>query len=302
MQQQNEEIGRNSQKFVRILYQFHISRIFTQIYSREIRTNLVRTSYEFHSNFVQFSTKQSKHTSKQTLHSHGHVIDHAPVFSHLGNRHAGAMFARCHSVVGRSGGEMSVTAKWISDSASALSALQTSSWCTRPMKKSMHCSPTSMTARSEAGAYRERKVGWKGQVGGPAGTNSGGSAKRAWAVFPSHNPTLPTAPFPTHNTWSTLGKSQLDKSPATSRASFWGGGVLVCGVGLVVFVCAVGGPKVKRSPLQPILGVWEGGQPMVAAGGHHKHHVFLLQLNGVPVRLPRLPLGAPGLHRHLVVL
>ena len=40
-------------------------------------------------------------------------------------------------------------------------------------KKSMHCSPTSMTARSEAGADRERKVGWKEQVGGPAGTASG---------------------------------------------------------------------------------------------------------------------------------
>ena len=74
-------------------------------------------------------------------------------------------------------------------------------------------------ARSEAGADRERKVGWKGQVGGPAGTDSGGSAKRAWVASPSHNPTLPTAPFPTHNTWSTLGKSQLDNSQATSRAS-----------------------------------------------------------------------------------
>ena len=139
-------------------------------------------------------------------------------------------------------------------------------------------------------------------MGAPAGTDSGGSAKRAWAVSPSHNPTLPTAPFPTHNTWSTLGTSKLDKSPATSRASFWGGGVVVCGVGLVVFVCVVRGPKVKRSPLQPILGVWEGGHPMVAAGGHHKQHVPPLQLNGVPVRLPCLPLGRPGLHRHLVVL
>ena len=66
------------------------------------------------------------------------------------------------------------------------------------------------------------KVGWKGQVGMRAGTVWGGSAKRAWAASPSHNPTLPTAPFPTHNTWSTLGQSQLDKSPATSRASLGG--------------------------------------------------------------------------------
>ena len=40
---------------------------------------------------------------------------------------------------------MPVMAKWISDSASALSPLQTSSWCTLPTKNNMHCSPTSMT-------------------------------------------------------------------------------------------------------------------------------------------------------------
>ena len=64
--------------------------------------------------------------------------------------------------------------------------------------------------------------GVEGAGGEPAGTDSRGSAKRAWAASPSHNPTLPTAPFPTHNTWSTLVKSQLDKSPATSRASLGG--------------------------------------------------------------------------------
>ena len=61
-------------------------------------------------------------------------------------------------------------AKSISDSASALSPLQISIWCTLPTKKSMHCSATLMTARSELEAERERKVGWKGHVGGPAGT------------------------------------------------------------------------------------------------------------------------------------
>ena len=65
-------------------------------------------------------------------------------------------------------------AKWISDSASTLSPLQTSIRCTLPTKKSMHYSPTSMTARSELGAERERKVGWKGQVGGPAETACSG--------------------------------------------------------------------------------------------------------------------------------
>ena len=40
-------------KFVRILCEFHIPRIFTQIYSREIRTKFVRNSYEFRANFVR---------------------------------------------------------------------------------------------------------------------------------------------------------------------------------------------------------------------------------------------------------
>ena len=198
-------------------YEFHIASIFTHIHSREIRTKFVPISYEFHANFVQFANKQSKHTSMQTLQSHGHVIDHAPALEHLGDRHAGAVFAGCHGVVGRPGGATPDMAKWIPDSASTLSPLQTSTWCTLPTEKSMYCSPTLMTARSEAGADRERKVGWKGRVGGPAGTTSGGSVKRAWGASPSHNPTLQTTPFPTHNTWSTLGKSQLDKSPVTPR-------------------------------------------------------------------------------------
>ena len=58
----------------------------------------------------------------------------------------------------------------------------------------------------------------------------------------------------------------------------------------------------NKSPLQPILGVGEGREPMVAASGHHQQHVPPLQLNGVPARLPRLPHGRPRLHRHLVVL
>ena len=58
----------------------------------------------------------------------------------------------------------------------------------------------------------------------------------------------------------------------------------------------------KKSPVQPILGVGEGGQPMVAAGGRHQQHVPPLQLNGVPARFPRLPQGRTRLHHHLVVL
>ena len=63
MQEQKEQIGRNSHKFVRnsyeiranfvpISYEFHISIIFTQIYSREIRAKFVRISYEFRTNFT----------------------------------------------------------------------------------------------------------------------------------------------------------------------------------------------------------------------------------------------------------
>ena len=142
---------------MRISYEFHTIFTFPEyshkfIHAKfvrnwyEIRMNFVRISYEFHVNFVQFANKQSKHTSKHTLHSHGQVMLHAPVFAHLGNRHVGTVFTRCHSVVGRNGGAMPVMAKWISDSASTLSPLQTSSWCTLPTKNSMHCSPTSMTS------------------------------------------------------------------------------------------------------------------------------------------------------------
>ena len=280
MEEQKEQVGRNSQKFVRnsyeirtkfvrISYEFHISRKFTQIYSREIRTKFVRNSYEFRTNFVRISREfrpivantQSKHTSRHTLQSHGQVMLHAPVIAHLGDRHAGTVFTRCHSVVGRPGGAMPDKAKWISDSASTSPPFTTSSWCTLPRKNSMHWGPTSMTARSVAGADREMKVGWKGQVGGPAGSVCGGSANRAWAASPSHNPTLATAPFPTHNTWSTLGRSQLDKSPATSRASL-GGMASKCVVLAWWCLCRGSGVhKLKRAPCSPSLESGWAGNP-----------------------------------------
>ena len=142
-----DEIHRNSYeirtKFVRISYEFRTnfvrishSRKFKQIHSREIRTNFVRISYEFHVNFVQFGNTQSKHTSKHTLQSHGQVMLHAshgqvmlhaPVLAHLGDRHAGTVFTKCHGVVGRPGGAMPDKAKWISDSASTSPPLTTSS-------------------------------------------------------------------------------------------------------------------------------------------------------------------------------
>ena len=193
--------------------------------------------------------------------------------------------------------------KWISDSASTLSPLEISILCTLPTKKRMLCSVMSMTPRSELRAERERKVGWKGHMEGPATTASGVSAKRAWAAPTSHNPTLPTTPFRTHNTWSALGKFRLDQFPATARASWGGGGrVQVRGVGLVVAVPGVWGPQVKKSRLQPIRAVGEGRQPMVAVGGHHQQNLPPVKVNGVPSRRHRIPQGRPRLHRHLVVL
>ena len=110
MQEPKEQIGQNSQKSVRISYEFHAN------------FKSPKYSHKFiHVKFVRFAKKQSKHASQHTLHSLGHVMLHAPVFAHLGDRHAEAVLARCYSVVGRSGGAMPVMAKWISDSASALS-------------------------------------------------------------------------------------------------------------------------------------------------------------------------------------
>ena len=204
-------------------------------------------------------------------------------------------------MVGRTGGATPDIAKWISDSASTLSPLQMSIWCTLHTKKRMLGSAISMTARLELRAERERKVGWKGQVGGPAGTASGASAKRASAAHPSHNPTLPTTPFPPQHLVH-AGQVPAGQIPNNGRGLMGAAGVQVLGVGLLVAVLGVRGPQVKKSPLQPILGVGGGRHPMVAAGGHHQQHVPPLHVNGVPSHLPRIPQGRPRLHRHLVVL
>ena len=74
------------------------------------------------------------------------------------------------------------------------------------------------------------------------------------------------------------------------------------GVGLVVAVLGVGGPQVKKGPLQPIPGAQEGRHPMAAAGGRHQQHAPPLLPNGVPAYLRRLPQGRPRLHPHLILL
>ena len=102
---------------------------FTQIHMKFVR-NWYEFSYEFrtqcHVNVVQFGNAAGKDTSKHTLQSHGHVIDHAPAFVHLGDRHAGPVLRRCHNVVWRTGRATPDMAKGISDSASTLSPLQIS--------------------------------------------------------------------------------------------------------------------------------------------------------------------------------
>ena len=197
--------------------------------------------------FVQFSTKQSKHTSKHTLQSHGHVIAHAPDFAHLGDRHAGAVFARCHSVVGRSGGAMPVMAKWFSDSPSALSPLQTSIWCTLPTKKSMHCSPDD--DGEVGGRGRPGEEGGVERAGGGAGRERlGGVGEEGLGSIPLPQPHPPARPLPRPQHLVHAGEVPAGPIPSNVQGLLGGGGVQLCGVGLVVFVCAVGGPQVKKSP------------------------------------------------------
>ena len=120
-------------------------------------------------------------------------------------------------------------------------------------------------------------------MGGPAGTASGASAKRAW-VAPSSDP--PNHPLPQPQHLVHAGAVPAGQIPNNGQVlARGGGGVQVRGVGLVVAVPGVGGPQVKKSPLRPFLGVREGKHPMVAAGGHHEQHVPPLQPNGVPVHL-----------------
>ena len=103
--------------------------------------------------------------------------------------------------------------------------------------------------------------GVEGAGGGACHGVWGGPEKRAWAASASHNPTLRTAPFPTHNNPSTLGRSQLDKSTATSRASL-GGVASKCVVLAWWCLCQGSGVhKLKRAPCSPSLESGRAGNP-----------------------------------------
>ena len=127
--------------------------------------------------------------------------------------------------------------------------------------------------------------------GGGAGRDRlpGGVGEEGLGSIPLPQPYSPNRPLP-HPQHLVHAREVLAGQIASNvRGLLGGSGVQVRGVGLMVFVHAVGGPQVKNSPLQPILGVGEGTQPMVAASGHHQQHVPPLHLNGVPACLPRLP-------------
>ena len=151
--------------------------------------------------------------------------------------------------------------------------------------------------------------GRPGDEGGVEGAGGGACRERLRGVgeqglgslpLPQPHPRNRPLPHPQHLIHA--GEVPAGQIPSNVQGLLGGDGVQVCGVGLVVFVSGVGGPQVKKSPLQPILGVGVGRQSMMAAGGHHQQHAPPMQLNGVPARLPRLPQGRPRLHRHLVVL
>ena len=146
-------------KFVRISQKLLYSHTCPDIRSNEIDTKLVRISYQFRANYVQFVEKASKRTEMHkghNLQSQGQAIDQAPARVHLGLRHAGAVFTKCHNVVGQTGGGGGNAGDGKVHLLLRIDVV-TSSWRTNPTKKSTECSATSITARS---AERERKVGW----------------------------------------------------------------------------------------------------------------------------------------------
>ena len=73
----------NCTKFTQIHVKF-VQISHNLLYSHPvIHVKFVRISYQFQVSFVRFGNEGGKHTSKHTLQSHGHVIDHAPAFKHF---------------------------------------------------------------------------------------------------------------------------------------------------------------------------------------------------------------------------
>ena len=252
-----DEIHRNSYEIRTKFVRFHISRKFTQIYSREICTNFVRFSREFRP-ICQYT----RQTHKQAHLAVAWAGD-APC---PGPRALGRppRWDRVHQVPqrgrptrGGNAGQGEVGLRLRVDIA-PLGDLQ----LVHAAHEEQHALGADLNDGEVGGRGRPGDEGGvEGAGGGACRERLGGSAKRAWAASPSHNPTLPTAPFPTHNTWSTLGRSQLDKSPATSRASL-GGMASKCVVLAWWCLCPGSGVhKLKRAPCNPSLESGWAGNP-----------------------------------------
>ena len=109
----------------------------------------------------------------------------------------------------------------------------------------------------------------EGAGGGACRERLGGVGEEGLGSLPLPQPHPPNRPLPHPQHLVHAGEVPAGQILSNVQGLLGGGGVQVCGVGLVVFVSGVGGPQVKKSPLQPILGVGEGRQSMMAAGGHH---------------------------------
>ena len=304
MQEQKEQIGQNSQKFVRNSYEFRTNFTFRENSHKFIHVKCVRNSYQIRTNFVRISgefrpiCQYTKQTHKQANLALAWAGDGpCPGPRALGRP---PRWDRVHQVPqrgrptrGGNAGQGEVDLRPRVDIA-PLGDLQ--------LVHAAHEEQHALGADLDDG-----EVGGRGRPadeGGVEGAGGGACRERLGGVgeegLPQPHPPNRPLPHPQHLVHG--GEVPAGQIPSNVQGLLGGGGVQVCGVGLVVFVSGVGGPQVKKSPLQPILGVGEGRQSMMAAGGHHQQHVPPMQLNGVPARLPHLPQGRPCLHRHLVVL
>ena len=105
--------------------------------------------------------------------------------------------------------------------------------------------------------------GVEGAGGGACRERLGGVGEEGLGILPLPQPHPPNRPFPHPQHLVHAGEVPAGQIPSNVQGLLGGGGVQVCGVGLVVFVSGVGGPQVKKSPLHPILGVGEGRQSMM---------------------------------------
>ena len=124
-----------------------------------------------------------------------------------------------------------------------------------------------------------------GRGGGGADEATSGVREQGLGSIPFPQPHPPNCPLPEPQHLVHAGAVPTRQVPSNSQGLEGRSGVQVGGVGLVVAVLGVGGPQVKKGPLQPISVARDGGHPMVAAGGHHQQHVPPLQLNSVPSHL-----------------